>query len=161
MSCHENAKKRRFHGWTNPVLITAGLRCRSRLCPHTATATRKFILALGGGVPHVAALVCAHLSCVTHGALALAALATLHALPRPSRRWLTPNTSSRASPQAGSRGFAFGVRNGMQDVSPFAPSGPAVPHAPSVSPCTGMPRADAVRAELAAPAIEAPTEQWS
>ncbi|KAJ7680079.1 hypothetical protein B0H14DRAFT_3535952 [Mycena olivaceomarginata] len=21
MSCHENAKKRRFHGWTNPVLI--------------------------------------------------------------------------------------------------------------------------------------------
>jgi hypothetical protein len=23
MSCHENAKKQRFHGWTNPVLITA------------------------------------------------------------------------------------------------------------------------------------------
>jgi hypothetical protein len=22
MSCHENAKKRRFHGWTNPVLIS-------------------------------------------------------------------------------------------------------------------------------------------
>jgi hypothetical protein len=22
MSCHENTKKRRFHGWTNPVLIT-------------------------------------------------------------------------------------------------------------------------------------------
>jgi hypothetical protein len=22
MSCHENAKKQRFHGWTKPVLIT-------------------------------------------------------------------------------------------------------------------------------------------
>jgi hypothetical protein len=27
MSCHENAKKRRFHGWTNPVLIN-GMSCK-------------------------------------------------------------------------------------------------------------------------------------
>jgi hypothetical protein len=28
MSCHENAKKRRFHGWTNPVLIIVPKACK-------------------------------------------------------------------------------------------------------------------------------------
>ncbi|KAJ7864010.1 hypothetical protein B0H14DRAFT_3862702 [Mycena olivaceomarginata] len=45
----------------------------------------------------------------------VAVLATSHA-PR-------PNAPSCASPQVGSSGFAFGVYNGVQDISPVAPLG--------------------------------------